>query len=110
MTIFKGKPDVFIACQELPSLNSMSFYACQEAAWMDKWCMLTWVKEVLGAYLATNPVPNGMQPVLLLDLYQCHMMAPVLSKIEEMGILVIHIPGAGWLHSSRATVICGSSE
>ena len=77
MIIFKGKPDGLIARRELPTLDPTSIYACQDAAWMDKRCMLIWVDEVFGAYLVANPPPEGVQPVLLIDSYRCHMMASV---------------------------------
>jgi hypothetical protein len=69
MIIFKGKPDKLIARRELPTLDPTSIYACQDAAWMDKRCMLVWINEVFSAYLVANPPPEGMQPVLLLDSY-----------------------------------------
>jgi hypothetical protein len=69
MIIFKGKPNGQIACRELPNLDQMSIYECQDALLKDKHCMLVWVDEVLGTYLAANLPPDGMQPVLLLDSY-----------------------------------------
>ena len=93
MIIFKGKPDGLIACCELPTLDPTSIYACQDTAWMDERCMLIWVDEVFRAYLVANPPPEGVQPVLLLDSYRCHMMASVVSRIEAMGVHVIHIAG-----------------
>jgi hypothetical protein len=68
-------------------------YPCQEAAWMNERCMMLWVDQILGPYLAVNPAPPGIQPVILLDSYQCHMMALVVTKISKLGIKVIHIPG-----------------
>jgi hypothetical protein len=93
MIVFKGKPDGTIAARELPTLDPTSIYACQEAAWMDERCMIMWVDEIFSPYLAANPPPEGVQPVLLLDSYRCHMMASVVSRIEALGVLVIHIPG-----------------
>ena len=93
MIIFKGKPDGLIARRELPTLDPTSIYACQDAAWMDERCMLIWVDEVFGAYLVANQPPEGVQPVLFLDSYRCHMMASVVSRIEAMGVHVIHIAG-----------------
>jgi len=58
---------------------------------MDERCMLVWVDEVFGAYLVANPPPEGVQPVLFLDSYRCHMMVSVVSMIEAMGVHVIHI-------------------
>ena len=93
MVIFKGVPIGNIVQKELPQLNPTSIYACQGAAWMDKHCMLIWVNQILGLYLVMNPPPPGVQPVILLDSYQCHMMALVVSKISALGVEVIHIPG-----------------
>ena len=82
-----------IVQRELPQLNPTSIYACQEAAWMDKCCMLIWVEQILGPYLVVNMPPPGVQPVILLISYQCHMMTLVVSKISALGVEVIHIPG-----------------
>jgi hypothetical protein len=60
---------------------------------MDEHCMLVWVNKFFGPYLAVNPPPEGVQPVLLLDLYRSHMMASVMSRIKVMGVHVIYIPG-----------------
>ena len=60
---------------------------------MDERAMQQWVNEIFGMYLAANPPPEGVIPVLFLDSYRCHMIASVVSRIEAMGIEVIHIPG-----------------
>jgi hypothetical protein len=60
---------------------------------MDEQCMMLWVNQILGPYLVVNPLPPGIQPVILLDAYWCHMMASVVTKISKLGIEVIHIPG-----------------
>jgi hypothetical protein len=93
MIIFKGKPGGMIEKKELPKFDPSSIYACQDAAWMDEGCMMLWVNQILGPYLAVNPLPPGIQPVILLDAYRCHMMASVVAKISELGIKVIHFPG-----------------
>jgi hypothetical protein len=36
--------------------------------------------------------PPQIVPVILLDVYQCHMMASVTDKIAILGIEIIHIP------------------
>ncbi len=64
---------------------------------MDERVMLTWVEEVLAPYVAT--APEDIIPLLILDSYQCHMMASVFSKIQELGVKVKHIPG-------RCTSLC----
>ena len=66
---------------------------------MDEWCMMLWFDQILGPYLMVNPLPPGIQPVILLDAYPCHMMVSVVTKISELGIKVIHIPG-------RSTGLC----
>jgi hypothetical protein len=67
---------------------------------MDEQCMMLWVvDQILGPCHVMNPPPPGIQPVILLDAYCCHMMASVISKISELRIEVIHIPG-------RCTGLC----
>ena len=58
---------------------------------MDEAVMLVWVEEPLKAYI--EQAPDGIIPLLILDSYQCHMMALVVNQIQEMGMEVIHIPG-----------------
>ncbi len=58
---------------------------------MDEHVMLAWVEEVLAAYVPT--APDDIVPLLILDSYQCHMMASVVYKIQELGVKVKHIPG-----------------
>ncbi len=53
--------------------------------------MLAWVEEVLAPYVAT--APEDIILLLILDSYQCHMMASVVYKIQELGVEVKHIPG-----------------
>jgi hypothetical protein len=60
---------------------------------MDERCMLICVEQILGPYLMVNPPPPGIQPVILLNAYRCHMMASVVNRISNLGIEVIHIPG-----------------
>ncbi len=79
MIIFKGTPCGCITKTELPKFDPTSIYACQEAAWMDERCMLIWVKQILGSYLVVILPPPGIQPVILLDAYRCHMMALVVN-------------------------------
>jgi hypothetical protein len=45
--------------------------------------MIAWVEEMMAPYIATAT----------LDSYQCHMMASVVYKIQELGVKVKHIPG-----------------
>ena len=58
---------------------------------MDEEVMLLWVEQVLGPYVAT--APDGVVPILFLDSYRCHMMASVVTKIQDLGVEVENIPG-----------------
>ena len=90
--VFKGKPNGHIATKEFPSGNypTTHFYKCQEAAWMDEEVMIAWVNEVLAPY---NPTAlDHIVPILILDMYRCHMMALVVQMIQELGVEVKHIP------------------
>ncbi len=93
MLIYKGKAKGNIATRELKHHDPTSVYACQDTPWMDEVCMFWWVKKILKPYLAVNPPPLGIVPVILLDAYGCHMMALVTNKIADLGIEIIHIPG-----------------
>ena len=39
--------------------------------------MLTWVEKILKPFIAT--APENVVPLLVLDSYQCHMMASVIG-------------------------------
>jgi hypothetical protein len=58
---------------------------------MDEQVMLAWVEEMLAPYVAT--APEDSIPLLILDSYQCYMMASVVYKIQDLGVEVKHIPG-----------------
>ena len=55
--------------------------------------MLVWAVECLGSFLLLCPPPAGIVPVILLNLYRCHLMGSVVTAIQDLGIEVIHIPG-----------------
>ena len=57
---------------------------------MDETVMLQWVGDVLSPYI--QQAPSDVRPVLLLDSYRCHMMKSVVSKIQNLGVEVEHIP------------------
>ncbi len=98
--IFKGKHDGRIARLEFATYPAGHHYCCQDAAWMDKHVMLAWVEEVLASYVTT--APDDIILHLILDRYQqCHMMASVVYKIQELGVEVKHIPGRCTLSVSR---------
>jgi hypothetical protein len=91
--VFKGKLNGRIVTKEFPSGNypATHFYKGQEAAWMDKEVMIAWANEVLAPYVVMA-LDHGI-PILILDIYQCHMMALVVQMIQELGVEVKHIPG-----------------
>ncbi len=91
MIIFMGKHNGRIARSEFTTYPAGHHYRCQEAAWMDEQVMLAWVEEVLAPHVAM--APEDIIPLLILDSYRCHMMASVVSKIQELGVEVMHIPG-----------------
>ena len=65
-------------------------YHVHPKAWMDKHVMMLCIDQILEPYLAT--APPHVQPILLFDLYKCHMMASVVSRIDQLGCQVEHIP------------------
>jgi hypothetical protein len=84
MLIFKGQPNGKIARTEFGSYPATNRYRCQANAWMDEVSMIAWVNEVLAPYDAT--APDDIVPLLILDSYQCHMMALVVEMIQELGV------------------------
>jgi hypothetical protein len=58
---------------------------------MDEVCLIVWVNEVLAPYIAT--APDDVVLLLVLDSYQCHMMALGVQMIQELRVEVKHIPG-----------------
>ncbi len=91
MIVFKGKYNGRITRSEFTTYPAGHHYCSQEAAWMDEQVMLAWVEEVLAPYVVM--APEDIIPLLILDSYQCHMMASVVSKIQELGVEVKRIPG-----------------
>jgi hypothetical protein len=91
MLIFKGQPGGGIAKTEFATYLATHRYQCQANTWMDEVCMIVWVNEVLAPYITT--APDDVVPLLVLDSYQCHMMALVVQIIQELGVEVKHIPG-----------------
>jgi hypothetical protein len=89
--VLKGKANGRIVKKEFSTFSASHHYHCQDAAWMDETVMLAWVDQVLRPYVDT--APEDIIPILILDSYQCHMMALVVQKIQELGVEVKHIPG-----------------
>ena len=89
--VFKGKPGGRIEKKEFSTYPNDHFYKCQDNAWMDEEVMIAWVKDVLAPYVAT--APDHVVPILILDMYRCHMMSSVVQMIQELGVEVQHIPG-----------------
>ena len=82
MMVFKGKPSGIIQLGS-PNYPQGCFYAFQDRAWMYEAVMLLWVDKVLKPYIQSAPA--GIHPIILLDKYQCHMMASVVNKIQDLG-------------------------
>ncbi len=89
--VFKGKPDGRIAQNEFANYPTTHHHQCQDNAWMDEWVMIAWVDDVLKPFV-TN-APDHFIPLLILHSYHCHMMALVVTRIQELGIEVKHVPG-----------------
>jgi hypothetical protein len=89
--VFKGKPGGHIEKKEFSTYPNGHFYKCQDNAWMDEEVMIAWVQDVLAPYVAT--APDHVVPILILDMYRCHMMSSVVQMIQELGVEVQHIPG-----------------
>jgi len=58
---------------------------------MDATVMHKWVDVVLQPYVAE--APEGIVPILMLDSYRAHMMEEIVTKIQNLGVEVVHIPG-----------------
>jgi hypothetical protein len=58
--------------------------------WMNASCNF-WVRLVLKPYV--EEAPPGVQPLILLDSYCCHMMASVVNVINDLGVQIETIPG-----------------
>ncbi len=91
MIVFKGKPGARIETREFPTYPIEIFYACQDRAWMDERVMRSWIRLVLKLYV--EGAPPGVQPVLFLDSFRCHMMASVVNDIQDLGVQIETIPG-----------------
>ncbi len=50
--------------------------------WLEK-CLVPW----------KNTLPDDVTPLLILDSFRVDMMAPIVEKIQGLGIEVQHIPG-----------------
>jgi hypothetical protein len=91
LLVFKGARNGRIVQREFPAFPNDMLYSCQPNAWMDEEVMLMWVEQILGPYVST--APDGVVPILFLDSYRCHMMASVVTKIQDLGVEVENIPG-----------------
>lgn len=89
--IFKGKKGGRIEKDQLKKLPAGPHYMVQEKAWMDHEVMHVWVDVVLKPYI--QQAPKGIIPVLFLDSYRAHMMEEIVTKIQDLGVEVLHIPG-----------------
>ena len=91
MLVYKGKSGGRIEKRKFPLFPKDIVYACQDNAWMDETVMLKWVEKILKPYVALSP--EHVIPIILLDSYRCHMMASVVTAIQDLGVEVLHIPG-----------------
>ena len=91
LIIFKGARNGRIVQREFPNYDNDMIYLCQANAWMDEDAMLVWVGQVLRPHIES--APPDVLPIIFLDSYRCHMMASVVSKIQDLGVEVEHIPG-----------------
>ena len=89
--VFKGKPNGRIVTCEFPEFPDGILYTCQDNAWMDEKVMLQWVEKILKPYV--DDAPDGVVPLLFLDLYHCHIMGSAVTAIQNLGVEVEHIPG-----------------
>jgi hypothetical protein len=88
--IFNAKPNGHVE-RELANFPPGAHYAIQKNVWMDERVMIMWVEAVLEPYV--KMAPDGVQPILLIDSYQSHMMASVVQQVQDLGVEVQHIPG-----------------
>ncbi len=91
LIVFKGKPGTRIETQEFSTSPQDNFYACQDHAWMDEQVMQLWVCLDLKPYV--EEAPPGVQLLILLDSYCCHMMASVVNAINDLGVQIETTPG-----------------
>jgi hypothetical protein len=83
MVVFKGKSNGRIAKTEFGDYPATHQCRCQENAWIDEAVMIVWVDNVLKPYIAN--APKDVIPLLILDSYQCHMMASVVQGSRSWG-------------------------
>jgi hypothetical protein len=79
MLVFRGQPSGRIPRTGFATYLTTHHYRCQVNAWMDKDVMIVWVEEVLAPYIAM--ALEYIVPLLVLDSYQCHMMALVVLHL-----------------------------
>ena len=91
MIIFKGKPNERIAKKEVPTLPAGLFYKLNNKAWFNEQVMLNWVALVLKPYVAT--APEGIIPVISLDMFSVHMMVLVVNNIQALSDQIQFILG-----------------
>ncbi len=91
MVVYKGTKNGHIKQHELALHDPTCIYKTQANAWMDERVMLRWVEDVLVPYISL--APPTIVPLILLDSYQCHIMALVVNVIQDLGCEVVHIPG-----------------
>ena len=91
LIIFKGAANGCIAKKELTMFAPMAVYAVQKKAWMDESMMRLWMEKCLLPW--KNTLPQNCVPLLILDSFRVHMMGPIVTEIQGLGIEVQYIPG-----------------
>ena len=101
-SVFKGKKTGPFLKKNFSSYVGIS-YACsdegyddvhcaiKEHVWMEEEIMHTWIDQVLAPNAAN--MPQGILPILLLDMYHSHKTCNDMDKIQDISIQMIRIPG-----------------
>ena len=91
LIIFKGAHNGHIVQRKFPNYDNDMMYLCQANSWMDEDAMNMWVDQVLRPHIES--AAPAVFPIIFLDSYRCHIMTSVVSKIQDLGVEIEHIPG-----------------
>ena len=58
--------------------------------WMDDVATIKWINSILKPYI--EMAQKNIVLLLVLDSYQCHIMASMVDAIQQLSIEVEHIP------------------
>jgi DDE superfamily endonuclease len=94
------KPVIILKGFETAELSNVNFRIMRMATWCTSAnALLGWMKLPCwsGLILCFSHTLNRhhleLMPILFLDSYRCHMMAGVVTRIQNLGVEVVHIPG-----------------